>query len=341
MSTSEISPVETEPRVDQLHLPDPVPPEYSENLIMMGYDEASAHSFYWHWSRMHADPDLWEGLITIYRPGGELLVERAFGKHGNNLDVADSGHCSFTVEEPLQRWHARFDGPAARTDTVSAARGLVADSGSVHLTADLIFDGISPVFSAGAAMDNQDWGDGHLEQAGHVTGQIVVEGGRIAIDCTAFRDHTWGRRHYDGLDRHAWCYGIFPSGRIFLVLEAWHDPDEHAQFGFVVQDGKMVLARPLRTPGLDDPAGSPRRFTIALESTLGDMTVDVEMLHAMAFHLKAPLEMPLGTDWSAERNTINVEGPTVVDWNGKRGYGWIERTNRASRMTRPEGPGAS
>jgi hypothetical protein len=336
MTTHEISPVETRPEMDQLHLPDPVPAEYSENLIMMGYDPASEHSFYWHWSRMHSDPNLWEGIIAIYQPGGEMLVERHFGAHGNNLDVADSGHCSFTVEQPLRRWHARFEGSATRTTTIEAARGMIADSGDVALTADLVFEGISPVFSAGAAMDNQDWGDGHLEQAGHVTGQIVIDGERVAIDCTAFRDHTWGRRNYEGLDRHAWCYGIFPSGRIFLVLEAWHDPDGYAHFGFVVQNDKMVLARPLQTPGLEDPSGTPRRFTVKLESSLGEMEVDVEMLHAMPFYMGVdPLEMPPGTKWDEERNTINVEGPTVVEWNGERGYGWIERTNRISRLTKP------
>src|SRR5918999_4955894 len=121
MTTTPVSPVETDPRQDELHLPDPVPPEYSENLILMGYDPGSEHAFYWHWSRMHEDPDLWEGMVCIYRPGGELLYERHFGQAGNNLDVADSGHCSFTVEEPLQRWRARFDGKAARFTTPEAA----------------------------------------------------------------------------------------------------------------------------------------------------------------------------------------------------------------------------
>jgi hypothetical protein len=301
----------------------------------MGYDPASEHAFYWHWSRMHEDPNLWEGLIAIYGPEGAIYTERHFGSHGNNVDVADSGHCSFTVEEPLQRWHARFDGTVNATSTRDAARGIVADAGDTPLTVDLVFEGVSPVFSAGAAMDRQDWGDGHLEQAGRVFGTIVVDGKRVPIDCHAFRDHTWGRRNYEGLDRHAWCYGIFPSGRIFLVLEAWHDPEVHAQFGFTVQDGEMALATPRRTPGLTDPAGEPRHFTVELDSTLGEMSVEVEMLHAMSFHLKAPLEMPLGTDWSDERNTVNVEGPTIVRWHGETGYGWIERTNRAGRLTRP------
>jgi hypothetical protein len=326
--------IETDPLRDQLHLPDPVPAEYSENLILMGYDLASDHAFYWHWSRMHTDPDRWEGLIAVYRPGGEILCRREFGAHGNNIDVADSGNCSFTVGAPLKRWHAHYSGHATRTTTDAAADGLVPDGPTTSLEADLVFTGVFDTFSAGAAMDNQDWGDGHLEQGGRVTGTIAVDGDPTRIDCLAFRDHTWGRRNYLTLDRHAWCYGFFPSGRTFLVLEARHDGDEHAQFGFVVQDGTMFPATPRNTPDLEDPTGEPRRFTVALDCELGAMSIEVEMTHAMSFHLAHPLEMPLGTSWSDDRNTINVEGPTIVKWNGERGTGWIERTNRAGRLAR-------
>ena len=334
--------IETNPARDRLHLPDPVPDEYSENLILMGYDEASGHSFYWHFSRMHTDPNRWEGLITIYRPGGEILCRREFGSRGNNFDVADSGSCSFTVEEPLQRWHARYSGHATRTTTDAAAYDLVPDGPTSALEVDLVFDGVFDTFSAGAAMDNQDWGDGHLEQGGRVTGTITVgDQETVQIDCLAFRDHTWGRRNYLGLDRHAWCFGFFPSGRVFLVLEAWHDPHEYSRFGFVVEGGKMFPATPRKTPGLDDPTGEPRQFTLELDSDLGEMSIDVGMTHAMSFHLAHPLEMPLGTQWSDESNTINVEGPTIVEWNGERGTGWIERTNRAGRLTRAAVPAAS
>lgn len=34
----------------------------------------------------------------------------------------------------------------------------------------------------------------HLDQLGHVTGEIVLEGERIAIDCFSIRDRTWGPR---------------------------------------------------------------------------------------------------------------------------------------------------
>jgi hypothetical protein len=237
MLTSDATIVENDRRRDELHLPDPVPPEYSENLIMMGYDVASELSFYWHFSRTHEDADRWEVLVCIYRPGGEVLVDYDFGTDGNNIDRAGAPHLSFTVEAPLQRWHARYEGTATRTTSRAAAFALVAADPAVPLAADLVFDGVFPVFSAGAAMDGQDWGDGHLEQGGRVTGTITVDGDAIPVDCLAFRDHTWGRRSYGTLDRHTWTYGFFPSGRVFLVLEAWHDGDHYAQFGFVVQDG--------------------------------------------------------------------------------------------------------
>jgi hypothetical protein len=98
----------------------------------------------------------------------------------------------------------------------------------------------------------------------------------------------------------------------------------------------MIRATPIATPGLEDPQGAPRTFTVQLESDFGEMTVEAEMLHAMSFHLREPIGQPLGTDWSSERNCINVEGPTRVEWNGETGYGWVERTNRAGRLTRPE-----
>lgn len=327
--------IETRPEADRLQSADPATPEWSESLILMGYDPASEHAFYWHFSRMIDDSDTWEGIVVIYRPDGEVIIDRSLGKHGNNEDAASSGPCSFMVEEPLKRWRARFVGEASRSTTRDAALGLVEEDHSVRLRAEMVFDGSFPTFSAGGAMDNQDWGDGHLEQGGRITGTIEIDDETISLDCQAFRDHTWGRRNYEALDRHAWCFGFFPSGRVFLVLEAWHDPDEYAGFGFVVDGETMLPAKPVRTPPLDDPEGSPRKFTVDLESDLGEMSVEVEMLHAMPFLMGIPLAMPLGTDWSNPRNTINVEGPTVVEWNGERGYGWIERTNRIERLERP------
>jgi hypothetical protein len=334
MVTGNAAIIETNPEQDRLHLPDPVPSEYSENLVLMGYDAVADVALYFHFSRMHSDPELWEGDVAVYRSGGALLVDQSLGKHGDT-DTADTGVCSFHVEQPLRRWRARFHGAATACTTADAAAGLVDALPSTPTRVDVVFDGLFGTWSAGAAMDTQDWGDAHLEQGGRITGSIAVGDERITFDGTGFRDHTRGRRNYTGLDRHTWTYGHFPSGRTFLVLEAWHDPGVYQTFGFVAHDGELVAATPRSLPDLTDCQGSPRAFTIELDSGVGPMTISAEALHAMAFTLQAPLAMPLGADWSHPRNTIGVECPAKVVWNGEVGYGWVERTNRAQRLARP------
>jgi hypothetical protein len=327
--------VETNPEQDRLHAPFPPPPEYSENLILMGYDPTAELGIWVHFSRMHGDADLWEGIFCVYAPDGEVLLHQSYGREGTQ-DRADTGFCSFEVVEPLQKWRARFDGRALRSTTREAASRVLSPAQDVPVAVDLTFDGVFPTWSAGAAMDDQDWGDSHLEQGGSLAGTIEIDGVRAQIDCMAFRDHTRGTRNYTGLSRHCWTFGFFPSGRVFLVLEAFHDPGDSRQtFGFVVEDGKLHNATPRSLPGLDDCEGAPRDFTIELDSDVGEMTVQAQMLHAMPFTMRAPLAMPLGTDWSDPSILIDVEGPTRVQWNGEEGFGWAERTNRTGRMARP------
>jgi hypothetical protein len=72
-------------------------------------------------------------------------------------------------------------------------RYLVQYEDSDQLRVDLVFDafmppnphpvGISPFFKGT-----------HFDQAGHVTGEIVLRGERIPIDCLSFRDRSWGPR---------------------------------------------------------------------------------------------------------------------------------------------------
>ncbi len=326
---------ETNPEQDRLHAPFPPPPEYSENLIMMAYDATADLAIWVHFSRMHGDADLWEGIFCVYAPDGELLLHQSYGREGTQ-DRADTGFCSFEVLEPLQKWQAKYTGKALRSATREAASRRLSPSDDADLVVDLTFDGVFPTWSAGAAMDDQEWGDSHLEQGGKLVGTIEIDGVSHDIDCMAFRDHTRGRRNYTGLSRHCWTYGFFPSGRVYLVLEAFHDPDETRQtFGFVVQDGQLYKATPKSLPGLDDCEGEPRRFTIELESEVGDMSVETEMVHAMPFTMRAPLAMPLGTDWSDPSILVDIEGPTKVRWNGEEGTGWVERTNRTGRLRKP------
>lgn len=76
--------------------------------------------------------------------------------------------------EPLMKYSIRYEDPD-------------------HLVVDLVFDafmppnphpvGVAPFFKGT-----------HFDQGGHLTGEIVLEGERIPIDCLSFRDRSWGPR---------------------------------------------------------------------------------------------------------------------------------------------------
>jgi hypothetical protein len=63
---------------------------------------------------------------------------------------------------------------------------------------------------------------GHYEQSCRVTGDLRLGGQQVAFDGFGQRDHSWGFRHWAGLDQWHWVTGFFEDGRtcnLFEVLE--------------------------------------------------------------------------------------------------------------------------
>ena len=65
---------------------------------------------------------------------------------------------------------------------------------------------------------------GHYEQTCSVVGDLHVGGHRIAFDGVGQRDHSWGFRHWAGLDQWHWVTGFLADGRSFNLFEV-HPPD--------------------------------------------------------------------------------------------------------------------
>jgi len=51
----------------------------------------------------------------------------------------------------------------------------------------------------------------HLDQTGHVTGHIRLDGETIDVDCYAMRDRSWGRRTERGYSRIGYVWGAAPD----------------------------------------------------------------------------------------------------------------------------------
>lgn len=116
----------------------------------------------------------------------------------------------------------------------------------------------------------------HIDQVGRVTGEVVLRGERVAIDCHAMRDRSWGpRSDLTGMGvRVGYCYGTASPKTGFLLFtdittdaDGDHD-DMGRRYGYVIRDGRRSdLVRASRR--VEREAGRPVRIAIEGEDAAG------------------------------------------------------------------------
>jgi hypothetical protein len=80
----------------------------------------------------------------------------------------------------------------------------------------------------------------HFDQFGRVTGEITVLGERIAIDCLATRDRSWGPRPEHRPKKSAYVTGIATERDGFLAVTRWNGEREEIAYGFMTRDGETA-----------------------------------------------------------------------------------------------------
>jgi hypothetical protein len=305
----------------------PETPGWSENLILVMHDAARGVAAWAHWGRVPGTPEVWEGVLVVYLPRGELLVHRSYGVS----DLACSGPLIFRCDEPGRRWHASFDGMAQRTTTAEVMCGRLAANRVERLKVELTFDGLTPLWSPHGDMDGQTWASGHLEQAGHLTGFIEVSGESVTIETKGFRDHSYGPRDYSKMVGDIWCSAVFPSGKALLVFHVFQKEQPPLQTGFLWDGSSFHPIQQSGVPRLASADASPRTFDIEFDTDLGSAVVTASLEHCMVWTMDEPSALIPGAQPEDPRIYAS-EGPGLFSWNGESAAGWIERTLRPSEM---------
>ncbi len=113
----------------------------------------------------------------------------------------------------------------------------------------------------------------HLDQAGHVTGTMVLAGETVPIDCYSVRDRSWGPRPLGRPRRRASTAGSFGGvgysfcaagpGEAWLVYAVPGPEAEPVSCGFLLRDGRYghILAGERRVT-FDAVTGWPLTFEI-------------------------------------------------------------------------------
>lgn len=109
-----------------------------------------------------------------------------------------------------------------------------------RLQAKLIFAGVmppEPLTAVGSTFGNAQ----HFDQFGQVTGEIILHGEKIAINCIGMRDRTWGRRPEDRPAYAAYVTGAADAAHGFLAVSGNGNPDaDPITYGFLRRDGRTA-----------------------------------------------------------------------------------------------------
>ncbi len=110
------------------------------------------------------------------------------------------------------------------------------------LLAQLKFDAVmrpQPLTAVGSTFGNAH----HFDQLGRVTGELVLHGERISIDCIGMRDRTWGMRPEDRPRQAAYVTAASVDGNGFLAVTNVRDQRDAVAYGFLRRNGETTRPR--------------------------------------------------------------------------------------------------
>lgn len=307
-------------------------PNWSESLVIQVHDPGTGMAVWAHFSRMPVAPEIWEGDLVVFDEDDTLLVSRTFSRSTRGDEAG--GILRMRCLERGQRWSLAFDSMATRVTSAQSLAAPVGDGDVEHVTVDLLFEGIHPLWSPGGVMHSQSWGSGHVEQAGRITGQVVINGRTHSIDGHGFRDHSYGPRDYAKMIGDTWANGVFPDGTVLLALAVWADPTGSApvRLGFFWDGQSMHELEDTNLKMLSSLDGQPDRTRFTARYSTGAIEVDVELTHRMGFTLQTPVGMSLGATPSRSDLALVVESPVILRRGDQTAYGWYEQSRRRSEL---------
>ena len=163
-------------------------------------------------------------------------------------------------------------------------------------------------------------GSAHFDQAGRVTGHMLLNGEKIAVDCYAMRDRSWGPRPDRGSVRSGYSSGTGSAGGFHSITVAQGD-DEPILAGYLLRDGTMAdLVKGTRRVERDN--GRPTRVLIEGEDVLGRrFETEGRCANRLAYHARPNIMTWMSlTEWRFDNDVIWGEDQDVWSIDRWRDY---------------------
>lgn len=223
------SPIVVCDTVDSFHTFSPAEPWWTETVWFGAWiPEAAITIYFYNWFRP---------VLGIY--GGGCLVWDAKGY--------------LPWDAPVYRYdvNAPITSPVDLRDMSlpggnwlkSVETGLVYDMGyeSPGVRLDMRFTGLLPAEET-SAHGTSAFFAGHIDQPGHYTGTLELDGKRWNIDCHGIRDRSWGPRIIGDDIRLGYCHGQ-SADFAFLAYSKPGGEQEPVFKGYVMQDGIKSMVK--------------------------------------------------------------------------------------------------
>ncbi|MCV7102788.1 DUF7065 domain-containing protein [Mycobacterium palustre] len=158
-------------------------------------------------------------------------------------------------------------------------RGQTAFNADVAV--DLEFVGDREPHGTGFPGGLEEWGKGHYDQPGRMTGTLRVDGEVIAIDCVAQRDRSWGIRDIVKNPRGQMVWAVGENSSFHALAVSFRKPEddpvigttEDVILGYYLRDGRygdltLTEGNTIAVTRRDE-SGRPTTYRVRATDSLG------------------------------------------------------------------------
>lgn len=236
-------------------------------------------------------------ILALFGPAiGDEPVVRALPDRPvpRDMDFSDWRIEDFSMRQDLEFQHADI---AWRSDDV---------------TVELRYDAFHPPYAYGSHKNGTPTflASNRIEQSGHLTGRIVLNGRETTFSSLGHRDHSWGTRDWGALQHYNWFEGQTADG---TAVHFWRyiALGQIELRGYVFKDGLLAevtdLAMDLR---YSDDLRQQHMIASVTDEAGRSTTVEAEFY--AHYTLVPDLKLHLR------------EGAARATFDGRRGIGWME-----------------
>jgi hypothetical protein len=264
-----------------------------------------------------------EMTVCIYLPDGRVLFAFKRAEISNN-DAFDAGGLRFEVIEPSEKLRTVYRGGVIELDNpkdLGDPGRAFKQSPRRKISLDLVHQACGPMYGnskskkeSGRSAENQ-FAKAHYEQHMRVTGSIDLGDETVEIAGYGLRDHSWGPRYWQAIERYEWLtmnFGPDLGAMVSVIQVAGEEP---RQGGVFVRDGELIPIKKVTIDAQYEDNGLYHRSLVAKVETQDGETFEI--------HGEVKGFIPLRNRRDGMTTHIG-EGMTEWTLGDRKGYGLSE-----------------